>query len=108
MTDSAVSNKVTGNSPAEAAPQPPVLAGPTFSKLQAALVVTMPTTDTNGEPLGANLNNIKVFYGPAGSDLSAVAPLEFPGDFPPGSQQTVTVTVPVWNTAFDFEAEVSS
>ena len=107
MPDSAPSVKVTAASPAQAAPMPPVIDNITFVKLAAHLAIAMPVKDSNGDDL-ANLVNIKVFFGPTGSDLSSVAPVEFPGSYGPGSQQTVAVTVPAYATAYDFEAEVSN
>jgi hypothetical protein len=67
----------------------------------------MPTADVNGTALVNPLTDIKVFFGPTGSDLGVVAPVTFPGSYAPGSQQTVDVTVPAYATAYDFEAEVS-
>lgn len=107
MTDSAVSPIVTGTSPAAPAPNPPVIDSVTFNKLVASVAVTLSLTEVDGEPLAA-LSNIKIKFGPQGSDLSGVAPLEFPGNYPPGSQQTVQVTVPAYATPYDFEAIESS
>jgi len=107
MTDSPASNLVTatsGNPP----PAPPVLPGPpTFAGLVASLVVNCPAVDVNGNALPGNLTNIKVFFGPSGSDLTQVSPILFPGSYAPSSTQTVEVTVPAYATAYDFEAEVS-
>ena len=106
MPDSAPSTIVTATSPAQAAPMPPTIDSVTFDKLKAQLAITMPTKDVNGDDL-ANLANVKVFFDPAGSGLAGIVPVEFPGSYAPGSQQTVAVPVPAWGTAYDFEAEVS-
>lgn len=62
--------------------------------------------DTDGGALTA-LINIKIFFALSGSDLSAVAPAEFPGEYAPGSHEVVEVEVPEWGKAYDFEAKVS-
>ena len=109
--DSGFSNVVMATSPEQPvfAPNPPILDSVVFAdpkSLVATVNLTMPTTNTNGETLVA-LTNIKVFFGPSGSDLSGVAPVEFPASYGPGTAQSVNVTVPAWATAYDFEAEVS-
>jgi hypothetical protein len=106
MTDSALSNKVTGTSPAQPKPNPPVLSDPTFAKLVASLPIVLPTTDVNGDTLTA-INNIKVFLGESGTDLNAITPTEIPGSYTPGASISVDVTVPKYDTAYDFEAEIS-
>lgn len=108
MTDSAFSNVVTATSPEQVfAPNPPVINSVTFDNLVASVALTMPTVNTNGGAL-TDLINIKVFFGPAGSDLSAAAPVDFPGTYPAGSAQTVVVDVPAYATTYDFETEVSN
>ena len=105
MPDSAPSVIFTATSPAQAAPMPPLINFVTFIKLEARVVIAMPTKDVNEDDLG-NLVNIKVFFGPTGSDLASVVPVEFPGNYPPGSQQTVVVPVPNYSVSYDFEVEV--
>jgi hypothetical protein len=109
--DSVPSNIATATSPTEPvyAPDAPVLNSVAFldpKSLVATLDLTMPTTDTNGDALTA-LTNIKVFFDASPDNLPLVAPAEFPGSYPAGSAQTVTVTVQAWATAYAFEAEVS-
>ena len=104
MSDSAPSAIITATSPAAAAPMAPGIDSVTFNKLVASVVITMPTLDVDGGAL-TDLNNIKVLFGVAGAFGE---PIEFPGTYPAGSQQTVEVTVSAWNTAYDFEAEVSN
>jgi len=86
---------------------PPVIDHIAFVKLEAQLAIAIPAKDVNGDDL-PNLANIKVFFGPAGSDLTSVVPVEFPGSYVPGAQTIVAVTVPAWATAYDFEVEVSN
>lgn len=105
MNYSVPSAVVTAVSPAKPLPNAPVIDSVTFNKLVGTIVLTMPTTDKNSDPLTDNLDGIRVFFGPTGTDLSTVPPAEFPGSYAPGSQQTVQVTVPSWETSFDFEAE---
>ena len=106
MPDSAPSQIVSAQSPARPVPEAPTINTITFNKLQATVIVAMPTVDIAGEPLG-NLTNIKIFYGPAGA-LNQDSPAEeFPGSYTPGSVQSVQVEVPAWGTMYDFEAEVS-
>ena len=108
MADSAPSAIVTATSPAAAAPMAPGIDSVTFNKLVASVVITMPTLDVDGGAL-TDLKNIKVLFGLTGSDPSAWAtPMEFPGTYPAGSQQMVAVTAPAYNTAYDFECEVSN
>ena len=106
MSDSALSNIVTATSPT-LPPAPPVLGIPTFFGLVAAIPVTLPATDAIGNALVNPLVNIKVFFGPSGSDLSEATPVTFPGSYAPGVVTEVQVPVPNWNTAYDFDAEVS-
>ena len=108
MPDSAFSNVVSATSPEQPvyAPMPPVIDSVTFDQLVATLQISMPPANVNGDALTV-LTNIKVFFGPSGSDLSGVAPVEFPASYGPGTAQSVSVTVPAWATAYDFEAEVS-
>ena len=102
MPDSAPSVIFTATSPAQAAPMPPLINFVTFIKLEARVVIAMPTKDVNEDDLG-NLVNIKVFFGPTGLFGELV---EFPGNYPPGSQQTVVVPVPNYSVSYDFEVEV--
>ena len=105
--DSAPSAIFSAQSPAQPAPDPPVINSVTFNKLVATIEVTMPTADVNGDPLVA-MNNIKVFVTQSGGPMPSTPDKEFPGGaYPAGSQQTVEVPVGLFNTAYDFEAEVS-
>jgi hypothetical protein len=108
MMDSAPSAIVSAQSPVQPAPAPPVINSVTFNKLVATIVVTLPVDDVNGEPL-KELTNVKIFCGLTGTLTPESIPIkEFPGgSYSPGSQQTVEVNVPAWNTMYDFEAEVS-
>ena len=104
--DSAPSAIFSAQSPAQPAPDPPVINSVTFNKLVATIEVTMPTADVNGDPLVA-MNNIKVFVTQSGTPMPPTPNKEFPGTYPAGSQQTVEVPVPAWDTKYDFQAEVS-
>ena len=108
--DSAPSAIFSAQSPAQPAPDPPVINSVTFNKLVATIEVTLPAVDVNGEALApSSITNVKVFCGPTGTLTPESVPAkEYPGGgYSPGSQQTVTVEVLAWNTVYDFEAEVS-
>ena len=107
MPDSAPSAIVTAASPAQPAPMPPTINSVNFDKLVAQVVVTMPSVDVDGVAL-TELTNIKVFVTQSGGPMPSTPDKEFPGGaYPAGSQQTVEVPVGLFNTAYDFEAEVS-
>jgi len=105
--DSAPSIIVSAASPPQAVPMPPILDSPVFDKLRAAIHITMPSVDVNGDPLTV-ITGVKLFYGPSGTDILALPPKEFSGPFDVGGVgYSLEVDVPTWNTEYDFMAEVS-
>jgi hypothetical protein len=106
--DSDFSPVVTATSGVQPAPMPPTITSVTFNKpLVATVVVVTATNDVNSDPL-TDLNNIEIVFGPTGSDLSAgTTPVGFPGIYAPGSSYAVDVTVPNYNTSYDFRAKDS-
>ena len=106
MSDSDFSNAVTAESPAAPLPMPPVINSVSFKKLVATLNITLAAANTDGDAV-PGLSNIKVFFGPDGTDITAVTPVEFPGAYTPGQVVDVQVSVPAYGVVYRFEAKDS-
>lgn len=108
MPDSPVSNVVSATSPAQPIPAAPVLDPTvTWTELNAVLTVTLPTLDTLGNPLVDAIKTLTLVFGPSGSDLSVGTKVDVSGPFS-GAFAKVSVAVPAWETAYDFEAKVTT
>ena len=115
MPDSAPSAIVTATSPAQV-PAAPVINSVIFldpRQLKATVRVTLPDADAAGRPYSPLMffSAVKIFVGPTGTLTPETVPVVFPAagqdTFVPGQQCEFEVEVADWNTAYDFEVEVS-
>ena len=115
MPDSAPSAIVTATSPAQM-PAAPVINSVIFldpTQLKATVNVTLSDTDAAGRPYSPLVffSAVKIFVGPTGTltpeTVATVFPATDADTYIPGQQHEFEVDVPNWNTAYDFEAEVS-
>ncbi|MFZ5448597.1 MAG: hypothetical protein ACOZFS_08195 [Thermodesulfobacteriota bacterium] len=77
-------------------PLPPTIGGITWNGLTGIMKVIMPTSDTDQGALNAPFVDIFVQFCKKGEAIENGTVMQFPGSYPAGSEQIVTVTVPAF------------
>lgn len=96
----------------ETGPQPsiplaPTIGSITWNGLTGTMKVTMPTSDTDQGVLNAPFVDILVQYCKKGEAIENGGIMQFPGNYPAGSEQDVVVTVPAFGL-YKWRAQVDN